>query len=823
MPLPRISSQSSFLNNSRSPWNPSCLVLMALCLAAMTILSTMASATTPQFLPKLDADGPLEMWQEKNKLFLVIAVDQTGIKGTELPFAAVDGGRVAMTLEALGYSPLIEGEPVLLNPTQNRLVEALQEIRELPGTASVVLYYSGHGVVDPQEKDVWLQLAGQSKIRDHLGVSVSQLIENARGVSYRGELHIIVDACFSGRGAYTGGLTLKDLGNNTTILTSSSETQNSYPMRGDGGTKLSAFTYTLLEGWGPDWLRADDNHDGLLSFKELASYSDMRLQELYQNKAITGKMRPQLLGSHDDHLFLSYRADQVKNRCSTARTVLTVRRIEKIQEIIQMESLALRDPLGKPDLSAAVKALARSLCGNQLDQYVLALKAQADGQFEQATEFLEEAERKIDTEEVEIQREEREAREARSTLRDRKVKVYLARARNEVYGNKYDTAIGWYEKILSIQPTRDAELLLELGAMHLQAGRYDKAQSFLKEALALTVNTLSPNDPDLALYFQGLGSIYFVQGNYAEAEPLYKRAIGIREAALGPNHPDVAGALGNLAELYRQQGKYSEAEPLFKRALGIAEAALGADHEEVAIVVSNLEGLYFEQAKYEEAEAYYQRALRIQLAALGPDHPAIATDLNNLAEVYRQQGKYAEAEPLYQRAVRISEASLGANHPELATVLVNVAELYREQEKYPEAERLYQRALRIDEAALGDHSPNVSRDIHDLAALYHDQRKYAEAKPLYQRSLRIYEAILGPNHPRVAVAASNLAGLYQDEGNYADADPLYRRAYEILKSQFGLSHPNTKTVLMNYANFLRKHGDKEKLEDLYPDIRIAVP
>jgi hypothetical protein len=328
--------------------------------------------------PQAEADGPLQIWQAKERFFVVIAIDQTGVKGTELPFASVDARRVASALQGLGYQPLIKGEPVLTDPRQGRVVEAVQEIRELPETATVVIYYSGHGVVDPQEKDVWLQLAGQSKVTDHLGVSVSQLIENARGSSYKGELHIIVDACFSGRGAYTGNLTLKEFGSNTTVLTSSSETQNSYALRLDDGTELSAFTYALAEAWGPEWSRADDNGDGVLSFQEIFSYSVMRLQQLYQDKTIKQKMQPQLIGSHDDAIFIAYKADKVKNRCSISRTVLTALRMEMIIKDAQSQPIAAQAQPGKPEMPPEAQALAKSLC-DEGDPIIRALKSRVEG------------------------------------------------------------------------------------------------------------------------------------------------------------------------------------------------------------------------------------------------------------------------------------------------------------------------------------------------------------------------------------------------------------------------------------------------------------
>jgi len=69
-----------------------------------------------------------------------------------------------------------------------------------------------------------------------------------------------------------------------------------------------------------------------------------------------------------------------------------------------------------------------------------------------------------------------------------------------------------------------------------------------------------------------------VQGKYDKAETLYKRAIAIGEKSLGPNHPDLATLLNNFAKLLCTRRKYAEARPLVRRALKNFEAKLGANH-----------------------------------------------------------------------------------------------------------------------------------------------------------------------------------------------------------------------------------------------------
>lgn len=229
-------------------------------------------------LPPEDEDGPFLYWSQRKKYFLVIAVNETSVPKTDLPFAQVDGQRVTNALIGLGYQPLDPAYSLLAgtDATAIAIEAALNKARKKREEATVVIYYTGHGAVDA--KDLWLQTAGQVKVGAEQGVAVSDLIKQIRlpesearpGHPFEGELILILDACYSGKGTLSDRLTLSELGKHTTILTSSSDTQESFSLNPPQVPKqMSAFTYTLLQGLGPDWANADGNHDGILHGDEL--------------------------------------------------------------------------------------------------------------------------------------------------------------------------------------------------------------------------------------------------------------------------------------------------------------------------------------------------------------------------------------------------------------------------------------------------------------------------------------------------------------------------------------------------------------------------
>jgi hypothetical protein len=155
-------------------------------------------------LPPEEVDGPFRYWTRRKKYFLVIAVSQTDVPKTDLPFAQVDGQRVVEALIGLGYQPLDPAHPLLTGKeaTASAIMASLKEARRKYEEATLVVYYTGHGAVG--SKDLWLQTAGQVEVGDGQGLKVGDLVVHVRQAAhekaFEGELVLILDACYSGQG-----------------------------------------------------------------------------------------------------------------------------------------------------------------------------------------------------------------------------------------------------------------------------------------------------------------------------------------------------------------------------------------------------------------------------------------------------------------------------------------------------------------------------------------------------------------------------------------------------------------------------------------------
>ncbi len=670
-----------------------------------------------------ESDGPFKVWMEKDKYFLVIAVDQTGLTGTDLDLPRVNGARVAETFSRLGYRPLPEQSNYLGGDQTHRgnVISALELLSDFGPSTSVIVYYSGHGITSKPEPHLWLQLYGQDTIGPGHGITLIEMVKTPRMAGYLGELIVIVDASYTGPSPLSDALEIKDLDENTLIFSSSSMRQNSQTLRMVDGNK-SAFTHNLLRALTNQWSTADENRDGILRYSELDTFTRVQLHRHFQNKDIPELMTPRLIGPKQEEFLIAYQRDQVQNWGTHDRQTLQVLALERtLSPSMNREKLLATKSSQKLEASQQAQALAKHINPNTNSRYAQGLVALAEGRLDEAREQLAQA-------------------EMQANLKERRLaKIYLARGRIEIYAGRFGLAVPWYKKTLALQFPNEPKFLNEFGLVWVKAGLHEEALQFFEQGLKLREKRLDPMDPSLAVSLNNLAGLYHGQGRFQKAEPLYQRALKVTENAMGPEHPSLVPPLNNLARLYRDQERFAQAEPLYLRVVQITERALGPDHPKVVTALNNLAVTYKAQGKYAEAERLYLRVVQIDEANFGPTHPQVAYDLNTLALLYRAQGKHAESLHLYHRLLEIDEASLGSDHPEVATDLNNLAELYRVQGKYAEAESLYLRSYEIMRSNYGLGHVRTVTVVNNYLRLLNTSgqvKKASQFREEYEQALR---------------------------------------------------------------------------------------
>jgi tetratricopeptide (TPR) repeat protein len=297
-----------------------------------------------------------------------------------------------------------------------------------------------------------------------------------------------------------------------------------------------------------------------------------------------------------------------------------------------------------------------------------------------------------------------------------------------------------------------AQILSNLGVLHIHLAHLSLAESSLRRALHLREQLLEPLHPDVAQSLNDLAGVYHNQGNLTEAEPLYQQALAIQEQTLGVEDPATLRTLGNLALLKYSLKKYAEAEALNKKVLVAREKHPDTQQVERGQSLLNLAYVSFRQQRYAEAEALFQRALTIYEEAYGSEHPQTMTVLNGLGLLYTAQKRYDDAEPLLQRVLPIYEEAYGPEHPRLVGLLNAFAEIALDREQYDEAEQVQRRAWQIQEQTFWLEYIDLVPVLRVLARIHERQQRYGRAESLYQLIMTIQQRFPGEDHQDEAAA-----------------------------------------------------------------------
>lgn len=496
-------------------------------------------------LPSSEREAVEQAWNAKRRFFILVTVDKYTTPDADLPFATVDAQKVSDLLTSAHYEDLgtFEGS----NATRDNLIEALKKVRGLPESSRVVVYYSGHGVLDAENKNLWLQMYGQQVLGDHHGVAVSEIVDTARGGSYNGELSILLDSCFSGEGVLTAGLTLKDLGPGTTIFTSSTDIQESQKI--DTGTEqMSAFTYSLLRGVTTDWDQVDAAKSGFIGYKELHQYSIKQLRAWNKQGKIPSLMRPLLLSN--DEMIFTYDPSKDRQGPSLYRENLLGESLyaalaptAKLTAVTSYDTVALRYPIPSPRARRIASFISRGQ-----DGFAAALQAIAQGRSADADKYL--------------------AKASKSHVSQ----AHIARAEawNALYAGKFAEAATHYKTALALAKGDSRRPLLLETANALQLAGNSRDASVLY-AQVIETGMKSPTDVLAAVALNNLGTAHVTLGNMEAAEHAFDSSLAISGRA-GSANLDVATTSANLAYVEEHRGNDSKATELREKSDDIRSA-----------------------------------------------------------------------------------------------------------------------------------------------------------------------------------------------------------------------------------------------------------
>jgi hypothetical protein len=745
-------------------------------------------------------------WKTRPKRYLLVAASQTQDAETKLPFTSIDAKAVAATLTKLGYEPLGTGLLEGANATGENFVAELEKIRTLPPNALVIVYYSGHASADPSGKDLWLQLYGQKKFGEHYGLSIDNLLGAARGTTYKGELSLILDTCFSGAAANSTQLKESE---NTVVVASSSYQQPSVSMVAPNNTEMSAFTYYFIQGLTDDWTRVDGDRDGIITYPDLAIYIGNRLTEKFRDRALLGPMQPQLFGGFNKN-WVGYDAGHAQNFETETRRAVQLERSSQLQD---------------PDVTSR---MLDQITAANADSYLRALKAADDKKFEDAMELLDAAEK-----------------EGRVSP----AQIAWGRAYVKMEQNQFGAVREWLDKAVELSrdnPSRD--LISYDGAINFMVGNWGKAEELLKRALLLPApdHAAGNEDDELspAMILSVLSMLNLLQGDKTEADLYLKRLKEIDPKTLSDDDRDGLDVMVPMLEIisHMMQDKMADARQKidalrqsksYTAATGEWKGIFDRLLETFATALNSGQGGKLNPSVRAEHFRDWDNALQkrdvntllfllnqnVMLTA-SDNSPTEAREFDDLlARTVKLAEERKNEKPTNQTRVidGVQVTEIAGDEKEFvlqaAMLLTAAGQSYAMKGDTASAERVLKEGIALDLQQSGGAAISFSA-VLQLADLYKQARRYTEAETQLKNLLKNLSEPLGEENLLACMAQGWLGNLYEDWNRPNDAELAYREALRLslLLDKDGIIANEARKTL---ADFLAATNNNEEASQLY--------
>jgi len=343
---------------------------------------------------------------------------------------------------------------------------------------------------------------------------------------------------------------------------------------------------------------------------------------------------------------------------------------------------------------------------------------------------------------------------------------------------------------LAAEPGVQVTMYRTLGGIYQSLGDLSKADALLRQALERRRVLYGADNAEVAESLVALGLLRAGQAKFEEAERFARDGLAMSKRHLPSNDAAVARATTALGRVLEDRGSYKEAIAVLEEAARLHSSREPASAD-LAATLRELFNTQFYAGNLAIAEEVGRRALAMTRQVNGDRHALVAEDLINLGAVQHERGQYSEAERYYREALVISEGWYGKDHYKTASNLTMLGRSLQMQKRYDEAGDVLRRAVAIQERVFGPMHPRVASAVNDLGAVAQNRGDLNEAEAAFTRMGAIYRSVYGEKHYLIGIAVSNLASVYVLRKEYQRAEPLYRQAIAMFAETQSPQHLNT--------------------------------
>lgn len=354
-----------------------------------------------------------------------------------------------------------------------------------------------------------------------------------------------------------------------------------------------------------------------------------------------------------------------------------------------------------------------------------------------------------------------------------------------------------------------------IGNVYLNMGEYEKAESWLKDALAYAEKA----DYNPSEIYNNLGGLNMLMGRNNEALNFYLSAkkfgqgIGndVREVCYNivtayMNLGDYDSAINELNELlnrdisqhqeqstavaydyhlfsrfYRLNNDYENQLLYLNKAIDILKSIHGENTHEMSVFYDDLSSYYYTMCDYEKAYKYMYDSMEIKKNILEHNSDGARILYGNMGLVLSAINDYDGALQACKKEYDIAVVLFGENSYYAGLGLIDIAGCELQLGKLDEASvhaasgiQMMQNS-KISTGSLGEAWKTIGR-------IYRAQGKSQEAIQAYKTAIAEFSANYGSNNPTNAVIYNEIATIHIESENYTEAIEAYEAFIDIINA-----------------------------------------
>ena len=310
-----------------------------------------------------------------------------------------------------------------------------------------------------------------------------------------------------------------------------------------------------------------------------------------------------------------------------------------------------------------------------------------------------------------------------------------------------------------------ARIKHDLAFIKGQKAQYHESIKYFKEALK-TLSTHDPNHPSNGTMLMNLGVMYIEMGRFSEAEKYLKRNLDLYVNAYGFESIETASVYNRIGLLHLKSFNYKKAIANFNEALQISSKVDKDGFSVLTLAYLGLAEAYLTQGDYEKGILYYQKNIDLLSAFYGNNHHFLSYSYNQLGQAYLKTRNHIDALIAFQTAKNLFPNNK-LDHA--------YGKVYLIAGQYENAISSLTKALSFDQQPT-----DAITTLTDLGQAYKHIKKFDKAIEYYTTALQEINQFYTDDTPTKSKVYINLADIYISTNDKSQALSYLNRAAECI-------------------------------------------